>query len=728
MDLRMQAHAPFEAEYRIVWPDGSLHWLAVRAVFQYDAQEQPRHMLGIAMDVTRRRMQEDALRRLNKTLEALSASSQAMMRATDETAYVQEVCRIVVEDCGHPMVWAGYPEQDEGKSIRPVAAAGFEDGYLNTLNLTWADTERGRGPTGRCIRTGQVCECRNMQTDPAFQPWRDEAVKRGYASSVALPLMSQGKTFGALMVYSREAGGFADAEARLLRDLADDLAHGITLLRVRTAREQADLAVRQSEERYRTLFTTMAEGFALHEIICDSDDKPCDYRFLDINPVFERMTGLKRADVIGRTVLEIMPDTESVWIERYGRVALTGETDHFEHASAALGRHYEVIAYRAAPRRFAVIFNDITELRAMQQREKEDAVRLAWGQSAIDTINAMRDGVVLLEMDGTITWMNPAVEQLTDLSGAAVVGRNITTLLSDFMDGTDLQTARQGLTALSSGSIPEFAPLLLRRPDGKAFHVLPGISLMDVPEGGRQVAVLTLKDVTDMHESSRRLRELAGRLAVAEEEDRWRISRYVHDTVIQNLSLSNIRLGSMARPLADAGLKNESEKLRQIRGLLSLAIDECRMVMSDLTPALLYELGLVPALKDLARQLEAKHGTRILIEDCGQEQNLSRSLRGLLFEATRELVINALKHAGPCEIRVTVSDSQGNLVISVADNGAGVDPSPADMRPGRQGGFGLFNIRQRVEGLGGCFDIKSARGRGMTATIILPVTGEQAPA
>ena len=171
---------------------------------------------------------------LSRTLKALRNSSKALAHAAEEGALLKEICRIIVEDCGHAMVWIGLAENDAGKSIRPAAYAGFEEGYLETLGLTWADTERGRGPTGRAIRTGEICLCRNMLTDPAFAPWRDEALRRGYASSIVFPLSSNGAVIGALSLYSRLPDPFTADECKLLSDLAEDVAFGICALRNRT--------------------------------------------------------------------------------------------------------------------------------------------------------------------------------------------------------------------------------------------------------------------------------------------------------------------------------------------------------------------------------------------------------------------------------------------------------------------------------------------------------------
>ncbi len=125
--------------------------------------------------------------------------------------------------------------------------------------------------------------------------------------------------------------------------------------------------LQESEAGFRSLFTSMTEGFALHEIVCDDQGKPCDYRFLEINPSFERLTGLKRENVVGRLLSQVLPHENRAWVEKYGEVALSGNSMHFEDHSFVLDRDYEVFAYSPAPRQFAVLFIDITERKKLDQ-------------------------------------------------------------------------------------------------------------------------------------------------------------------------------------------------------------------------------------------------------------------------------------------------------------------------------------------------------------------------
>jgi putative nucleotidyltransferase with HDIG domain len=157
------------------------------------------------------------------------------------------------------MASIGFAEHDEAKTVRPVAWAGHEAGYLETAQISWADTERGRGPTGTAIRTGEPQINRNFATSPQMTLLRAEARERGYGSSLALPLKVDSKIIGALTIYAAEADAFGDDELRLLVELAADLAYGIGALRIRAEREAATQALRNSMEATITALAATVE-------------------------------------------------------------------------------------------------------------------------------------------------------------------------------------------------------------------------------------------------------------------------------------------------------------------------------------------------------------------------------------------------------------------------------------------------------------------------------------
>ncbi len=492
------------------------------------------------------------------------------------------------------------------------------------------------------------------------------------------------------------------------------------------------------------------------------------------------------------------------------------------------------------------------ETESAQKKAQADAVRMARAQSAVDTVNAMSEGVILLETDGTIVSVNPAVETMAGIRGREVVRRNIAKVLKRFLRGDDLKAARRAFVEMGRGRQPRMEPVLLRRQDQSTIRVAPSLKFIEAPKGGRRMALLTLKDVTALIETERKYRELvmnansiimritpdhritffneyaqrffgyredevrgrsvldcilprvdsegrdnlemtrhitadperytdnenenmrkdgrrvwvhwsnravrdehgvlreilcigidvtertrmqhmnehyqkrlqrlARQLAENEEQKRWQISRYIHDTIIQNLSISSMRIEALRGKTARDSIEN-AEALQTIRAMIDESITQCRTVISDLTPALLYELGLVPALEELAESLQEKHETRIEVTaDDAFDHEMDHALRGLLFQACRELVMNALKHGGRCVIRVNVNCPGENVCVRVRDNGRGFDPTHLHNHHSQNdGGFGLFSIRERLENLGGCLEIKSAPGQGTDAAIEVPL-------
>jgi PAS domain S-box-containing protein len=498
-------------------------------------------------------------------------------------------------------------------------------------------------------------------------------------------------------------------------------------------------------------------------------------------------------------------------------------------------------------------------LRDAQRREMEAEAAATAARTARDTIRAMSEGVMILDLEGRIVSVNPAMEQLSGITGSAVIGRRLIDFLPDFLKDGHLALMQEALQKALSGHLPELGPFFLRSMNGSDVSVIPAAAFIRGPDGAVASIVVTLRDITPLkqaqdaveaserkyrelvesansiimrrradgtitflnefaqrffgyredeligrnvigsivppedsegrdlkamirdigsnpesyisnenencckdgrrvwvqwtnralrnaggeveeilcvgadatarkkaEEESRRyqhrLRSLANRLASTEEEERRRISRYIHDTVIQSLALANIKLGSLRQGIEAVTPAEELKKLETARDMIQEGISECRQLMSDLAPAMLYELGLEQALDDLVEKLNRQHEVDIRLQSSGPYPMMNVPLRGLLFQSARELIVNALKHSGASLIQVQMRTDGDRISISVKDNGTGfyLTGSRVSRRNG-EGGFGLFNLKERVEGLGGAFTMNSEPGQGTTAVIVAPI-------
>jgi PAS domain S-box-containing protein len=194
---------------------------------------------GSFVDITERNRAEMALERLNRTHRTLSATGTAVVRATTEKELLSEMCRVAVEIGGYRLAWIGFVEHDESKTVRPVAWAGEHPEYVPTAKVTWAADERGQGPIGAAIRTGEAQVNQDVEGNPAMAPWRADMLKLNLKSNIALPLKERSGVFGVLALYAGEPDAFGPEEISPLMQMADNLAFGISARRDHAGREAA---------------------------------------------------------------------------------------------------------------------------------------------------------------------------------------------------------------------------------------------------------------------------------------------------------------------------------------------------------------------------------------------------------------------------------------------------------------------------------------------------------
>jgi PAS domain S-box-containing protein len=272
-----------------------------------------------------------------------------------------------------------------------------------------------------------------------------------------------------------------------------------------TDRKKAEIALSESEHKFKALVNEMIQGLALHEIILNDEGAAIDYRFLEMNESFERLTGLKKEQCIGKTVLEVLPETEPFWIEKFGKVALTGEPVHFQNFAAALDRHYDVVAYSPAKHQFATIVTDITESKknSLQLKADEQKYRML-AENATEVI-------FTADLNLKINYISSAI---TNHSGYTVEE----SLSQVFWDSITQETAQnlknifkeQMALEAKDGSNPDRIINVEydeRRKDGRIMNVESTMRFLRDTEGQPIGIIGVSRDVTERKQLEKHLRE-----------------------------------------------------------------------------------------------------------------------------------------------------------------------------------------------------------------------------
>ena len=223
--------------------------------------------------------------------------------------------------------------------------------------------------------------------------------------------------------------------------------------------------------------------------------------------------------------------------------------------------------------------------------------------------------------------------------------------------------------------------------------------------------------------SQRRLRSLGAKVAMAEEQERRRIAAGLHDNVVQALALAKMKLEGLAHRKPAARL---APVLREVRDLVAQSIDDTRTLLFDLSPVALYELGFEPAVESLLERIQAAHRLATRFRTDGLPKPMTNDVRGVLFRGIREVLQNVVMHAQARSVGVSVGREDETVLVEVQDDGVGFDTEKVLSVHEEAGGFGLFDVRERLDYLGGSLAIQSEPGKGTTAILRVPLMQEKA--
>jgi len=448
-----------------------------------------------------------------------------------------------------------------------------------------------------------------------------------------------------------------------------------------------------------------------------------DLRVRSANKVFLRAFGLEPKEVEGRRISELgslglaAPALQKLVTSL--DVGAIAEDFRLEQTDE-LG---DVHAYLLNGRRIVDTTLLLLNLQDVTAIERAHAVerRAELGDILIGAI----DGILIVDPAGTILFANRSAAAIFGYEGEELAGVVVDLLLSEELREIHARHRADYLAVLHPRPMGVGRALLGRRKDGALFPI--EVTLNPVLRKGGPVVVAFVSDVSKQREAESRIHEYQDRLrrmsfdaVVTEERERRRIAIELHDRIGQALALAQIKVSSVREELA-------GDSRTAIDGaveLLEQASVDARTLVFELSPPILYDLGLKEALAWLAEDLEKRHGIKVEVTDDGADTPLDDAAKSIIFRAVRELVMNVLKHAKAPVASVSLKRIDDHLQIDVQDPGVGFEVSNA-LEPLSRTGFGLLSIREQITGLGGALNIESAPGRGTVASVRVPLATSQ---
>ena len=665
----------FRMAYRTLHPDGGIRHVVSDAYVVAGDQGGPALLVGTNRDVTP------------------EAQAQARLRASEERF------RRTVEEAPVPIIMQA------------------EDGEVLQVSRAWTEL------------TGYA-----LSDIPTFEAWLNRAYSSGAdqvrekinslfrgevgMAEVEFDIVTWGGDLRTWALSASVPGSLSDGR-RFVVGMAVDI----------TERRLAEEALKESGERYRSLFTSMDQGFCVMEMLYSEGGQAVDYRFLEVNPAFAAQTGLQ--DAVGRTAYELIPGLEPVWAETYARVAETGEAMRFEQGSLAMGRVFDVYAFRPGGRegrKVALLFTDITE-----RRRLEAEVRAQFEE--LDNLYTTAPiGLALVDREFRFVRINRRLAEINGVSAVAHIGRSIREIVPDIADQAEGVFRR----VFETGEAILDIELVGETPAQPGVRRVWNENWYPLRDGSGQTAAVSVvvEEITERKRAEEALRASEAKYRELSESQKRFVNDAAHElraplTAIQgNLELlTRFRMKKADREAALSEVAKEAARLsRLVNDMLALARGDGGAGLR-LEPVRLDQL-LRRAFADagvLGDDHRLSLGRLEALQVRGEPDRL-RQLAIILLE-------NAIKYTPPGgEVRLELLAQGGWAEIRVSDTGIGIAAADlarvferfyrADQSRARDPGgtgLGLSIARWVVEAHGGEIWLESEPGRGTTAVVRLPL-------
>ena len=360
---------------------------------------------------------ESKLKKLNQSLRVLSDCNQEIIRADNENHLLKKLCEIIVTEGNCQLAYINFVDKKNKNKIFTKAKYPQEINVFHESDeLNLSNHAHNNYPTISTIKNKETIVCNDITTELSDHLWVSEAIKKRYKSFISLPLVLEDGDVGSLNIYSSQKNKFDSEEVKLFDELASDISYGINVIRNRLIRERMEKDLQKSKERYKSLYTAINEGLALHEIIYDEKGEAVDYEILDVNPAYEQILKVKKEDVIGKLASEIYGPKEPPYIDIYAEVAKTGNPTSFETYYPPFDKYFDISVFSPGLNKFVTVFEDITTKKNMEMIIHESERRL----------NAVLQGspipTFVIDQNHEVIYWNRALEKYTKIRAEDIVG------------------------------------------------------------------------------------------------------------------------------------------------------------------------------------------------------------------------------------------------------------------------------------------------------------------